>query len=184
MSTHAEVAATDLQLTRPVIRDPRLRMALRRLLDQLERWSAYPSADRALACEELLVRACALVLRDHSTTRPDRNARGEVRHARERLADDPSNPPSLAQLATLVGLGKYQLLRRFEQAYGMTPHAWLRRVRIERARASIGGTTRLAQIAADCGFADQSHMTRAFIGHFGFTPGAWRRAVARRAACR
>jgi AraC-like DNA-binding protein len=117
------------------------------------------------------------VLRDHSTADPGREARGDVRRARERVADDLGNPPSLSELATLVGLSKYQLLRRFERAYGMTPHEWLRQVRVERARASIRGGTSLAQVAADCGFADQGHMTRAFVAHFGFTPGAWGRAA-------
>jgi AraC-like DNA-binding protein len=34
----------------------------------------------------------------------------------------------------------------------------------------------LADTAAASGFADQSHMTRIFTRHFGFTPGAWQRA--------
>lgn len=34
----------------------------------------------------------------------------------------------------------------------------------------------LAEIALACGFADQSHFTRAFARLVGMTPGAWRRA--------
>jgi AraC-like DNA-binding protein len=168
-----------VQLTRPVIHDKRLASVLRRFLHRLDGWSSAPraSCDGALACEESLVLACGLVLRDHSTASPDREAGGDVRRARERLADDLVNPPSLAELATLVGMSKYQLLRRFARAYSMTPHAWLRQVRVERARASIRSGTTLAHVAADCGFADQSHMTRAFVAHFGFTPGAWRHAA-------
>jgi AraC-like DNA-binding protein len=33
--------------------------------------------------------------------------------------------------------------------------------------------------AAESGFADQSHLTRVFVRHFGFTPGEWRRAARR-----
>ncbi len=173
------MTAVDVQLTRPVIRDGTLAWTLRRLLQQLERWSAASRpSDGTLACEESLVLACGLVLRDHSTVSPGRETRADVRRARERLADDPRNAPSLSELATLVGLSKYQLLRRFERAYGMTPHEWLRQIRVEHARTSIRGGTSLAQVAADCGFADQSHMTRAFVAHFGFTPGAWGHAVA------
>jgi AraC-like DNA-binding protein len=187
MSNGDEIPAVEIHLTRPVLQDLGLMTALRRLLERLDRWSAAsrPSSDCELACEESLVEACGLALRDHSTTRPGRHARADVRRARERVADDVSTPPSLSELATLVGLSKYQLLRRFERAYGMTPHGWLRQIRVERARASIGNGTGLAQAAADCGFADQSHMTRAFAAHFGFTPGAWgaaaRNALARRA---
>ena len=92
---------------------------------------------------------------------------------RERLADDLVTTPSLSQLAAMVGLSRYQLLRRFERAYGMTPFEWQRQVRAERARALIASGSGLAAAAAGCGFADQSHMTRAFVHHFGFTPGAW-----------
>ena len=190
MSNEADQRAADVQLTQPVIRDETLASALRRLLQRLEHWSATWRAHRsgaaaadsrgsagALACEQSLVVACGLVLRDHSTATPDRDVRADVRRARERLADDLARPPSLSELATLVGLSRYQLLRRFERAYGVTPHRWLRQVRLERARAAIQGGASLAHVAAACGFADQSHMTRAFAAHFGFTPGAWERAM-------
>jgi AraC-like DNA-binding protein len=183
MSNAAATPAVEMHLTRPVIRDATLLTALRRLLGRLDRWStpSRRSSDYELACEESLVEACGLALRGHSTICSGGEAPADVRRARERLADDVATPPSLSELAMLVGLSKYQLLRRFEGAYGMTPHEWLRQIRVERARASIGNGTRLAQAAADCGFADQSHMTRAFVAHFGFTPGAWGRAAARHA---
>jgi AraC-like DNA-binding protein len=76
----------------------------------------------------------------------------------------------------MAGLGKFQLLRRFQKAYGVPPHAWLLLQRAERARALIRRGTSLADTAAASGFADQSHMTRIFTRHFGFTPGAWQRA--------
>lgn len=98
---------------------------------------------------------------------------------RERLADDLVHTPSLSELAALIGLSRYQLLRRFERVYGMTPFAWQRQVRTERARALIGEGRTLADAAADCGFADQSHMTRVFVAHFGFTPGAWAASLRR-----
>jgi AraC-like DNA-binding protein len=47
-------------------------------------------------------------------------------------------------------------------------------MRAERARLLIRGGATLAAAANQAGFADQSHMTRAFVRQFGFTPGAWR----------
>jgi AraC-like DNA-binding protein len=162
-----------LEITRPVLDDVLLRGALKRLFARLE------SASDALAGEEALVEACALLLR-HTTSAPPREADGDVRRVRDRLAEDPAAAPTLAELAAIAGLGKYQLLRRFERAYGLPPHAWLRQRRAERARALIRGGAGLAAAAAACGFADQSHMTRVFVRQFGFTPGAWRKAAARR----
>ena len=69
------------------------------------------------------------------------------------------------------------LLRHFEKAFGLTPLAWLQQQRAERARGLIRRGASLAQAAASCGFADQSHMTRLFTRQFGFTPGAWQKAA-------
>src|SRR5437870_9129228 len=100
----------------------------------------------------------------------------DLQGVRERLADDAAHVPSLADLARLTGLSRYQVLRRFERAYGL-PHAWLLRRRAERARVLIRDGCTLSAAAAATGFADQSHMTRVFARQFGFTPGAWRRAA-------
>jgi AraC-like DNA-binding protein len=175
-----ETPRVDICLTRPVFQDATLVPLLREALRQLERWStaAHRAADAALRCEEALVRACGRVLLAHSTATPTVEAGGDMAAVRERLADDLVDTPSLSELAALVGLSRYQVLRRFERDYGMTPFTWQRQIRVERARILIGNSP-LAEVAADCGFADQSHMTRAFVDHFGFTPGAL--AAARRA---
>jgi AraC-like DNA-binding protein len=95
---------------------------------------------------------------------------------RDQLADDLTHTPTLAELATLAGLSRFQVLRHFADAYGMPPHAWLRQQRVLRARALIASGLGLAEVSAACGFADQSHMTRSFVQQFGFTPGAWQHA--------
>jgi len=163
-----------MEITRPVIKDLELRNALQQLVARLE----GNAAD--LACEEALVDAFALLLDRHATSRPWREAPGEVTKVRDRLADDAAETPTLAELASLAGLSRYQVLRRFEKVYGVPPHAWLLQRRAERARGLIRGGAGLAAAAAACGFADQSHMTRVFVRQFGFTPGAWQKAAARR----
>lgn len=175
-------SVSDVRLTRPTIQDPALIRPLRSLLRRLERWSAslHDATDGALVCEEALVLTVGKLLSGHSTATSIGEARSDVARVRERLADDLVHTPSLSELAALVGLSRYQLLRRFERVYGMTPFAWQRQVRTERARGLIGGGRSLADVAADCGFADQSHMTRVFADHFGFTPGAWAASLRRR----
>jgi AraC-like DNA-binding protein len=102
----------------------------------------------------------------------------DLRQVRERLADAPLHAPSLEEMAGMTGLSRYQLLRRFERAYGLPPHAWLLSRRAEHALRLIRAGETLTDAAIASGFADQSHMTRAFARHYGFTPGAWRRAAA------
>jgi AraC-like DNA-binding protein len=126
------------------------------------------------------VQACALLLARHAAAAPLREARADMRQVRERLGTDLLHPPTLSELAAFTGLGKYQLLRRFEAVYGLPPHAWLLTQRAEQARRLIRNGSALAEAAAACGFADQSHMTRIFVRQFGFTPGAW--AARRRGA--
>jgi signal transduction histidine kinase len=45
-------------------------------------------------------------------------AAADLRRVRERLADESSTPPSLADLAAMVGVSRYQLLRQFDKAFG------------------------------------------------------------------
>lgn len=97
---------------------------------------------------------------------------------RDRLAASFCDPPTLAELATGAGVSRYQLLRHFGKAHGLSPHAWLQQQRVRSARSLIRRGAPLVQVAAACGFADQSHVTRVFARHFGFTPGAWLLAAA------
>jgi AraC-like DNA-binding protein len=170
-------AAIDVEITQPVIRDAALSQALRQLFARLDAWGAESSMRGidALACEESLVDVCALLVDHHSTSAPLHEAAADVKRVRDRLADELLEPPSLDELATMVGLSKYQVLRRFEKTYGVPPHAWLLQQRAERARALIRHGESLVDAASASGFADQSHMTRVFTRQFGFTPGAWQR---------
>jgi AraC-like DNA-binding protein len=167
-----------LELTRPVLQDAYLRQALARLLAQLQRWDAgaFTNVADALACEESLVTVCAVVQAGPPQPQVERRVRDDLHHVRERLADVPLESPTLTELAVMAGISKFQLLRRFEKAYGLTPYAWLLQQRTERARHLIRSGASLADAAAASGFADQSHMTRVFTRQFGFTPGALRQA--------
>lgn len=173
-------AARQVEITRPVIKDGRLSAILQQLLNRIERWNALPvsAAADVLACEESLVLTCSFLLGRHTTAVQCRPAHADLTHVRDRLADDLLDPPTLTEMATMTGLSKYQLLRRFHSVYGVTPHAWLLLQRAERVRGLIRHGADLALAAVSCGFADQSHMTRIFARHFGFTPGAWKKAVA------
>jgi len=165
----------DRDVTRPVFQDPALRARLERLFARLDAW-AGGQGDR-LACDESLA-AVVAGLAPHALTMAPREVSVDVRRVHERLADVSGEDPSLAELAALVGLGPFQLLRRFQKVYGAPPHAWRLACRAEQARQWIRAGMPLAEAAAQAGFADQSHLTRVFSRQFGFTPGAWRRAVA------
>jgi AraC family transcriptional regulator len=84
----------------------------------------------------------------------------------------------LADLADLVQVHPAHLAETFRTHMGCTIGEYTRRARVERARAALTGTNLpIARIAAECGFADQSHLTRIFRAYVGTTPAAYRRAA-------
>jgi AraC-like DNA-binding protein len=80
----------------------------------------------------------------------------------------------LEVLAREAGLGRYQLIRAFRTATGLTPHAYVLNARVNRGRQLLGEGLALAEVAYRLGFADQSHFQRVFKAHVGVTPGQYR----------
>jgi AraC-like DNA-binding protein len=85
---------------------------------------------------------------------------------------------SLDDMAAEMGVHPVYLCRTFSRHFDCTLGTYIRRLRVLRGwqLLTIGDTT-LAEVAAQSGFADQSHFTRAFREHFGITPGRYRRHV-------
>lgn len=74
-------------------------------------------------------------------------------------------------LASFAGVSRSYLFRAFRLNIGITPHALLLRSRLELAKGGIQAGHRLADVALDSGFSDQSHFTNAFCQQIGVTPG-------------
>jgi AraC-like DNA-binding protein len=93
--------------------------------------------------------------------------------AREYPRANYANKIGLAQLAEVAGLIPFHLTRVFARDTGMPPHAFLNQVRIARAKALLRTRVPIARVAAETGFADQSHLTRAFKQVVRVSPGAY-----------
>lgn len=159
----------------PLLHDPELAAALRTAHTEL---STCPDP---LEAESRLPWLLTALARRHSTSRPTPDTvpgASTIAHAvRDRLADELMAPPSLADLATDLGLSRYQLLRAFRTTMGMPPYAWLAQHRVARARTLLESGGRPAEVAGQVGFADQAHMTRWFRKVLGVTPAAYRNSV-------
>ncbi|MFD1703470.1 helix-turn-helix domain-containing protein [Methylopila henanensis] len=85
---------------------------------------------------------------------------------------------TVAEVATLCGLSRGHFIRAFRMSVGETPYRWSRRLRIEAAQAALlNSDAAIADIAAQCGFADQSHLTRVFSAEVGVSPAALRKTL-------
>ena len=99
--------------------------------------------------------------------RPDRVLAVRAR----RLLDDVDARPSVSALAHAMDMHPVHLARQFRQAYGVSPRDYRTVQMVKRATTAIVGTTTpLSRIAHDCGFADHSHMCRAFRRVAGWSP--------------
>ena len=154
------------EFDRPVVRDAGLAQRVRLLFAQM----TDPTLQReALLREQLLLSVLADAL--HAPhCRPD-EAPDAIRLARTRIDDDPAATISLLDLARDTGLSRFQVLRGFARVTGLTPHAYQVQRRVALARRLIAQGQPLAEVAAACGFADQSHMTRQFVRKYGVSPG-------------
>jgi AraC-like DNA-binding protein len=106
--------------------------------------------------------------------RPEGREPGAVARAREYLEAHYAADVRLADLSRLTGLTPYHLNRVFSRTLGLPPHAFQTQVRILHATRLLRLGRPPATVAAETGFADQSHFTRRFKTTVGVTPGAYR----------
>lgn len=98
------------------------------------------------------------------------------RKAREYIEQHLDAPIAVMELANLVSLSPGYFCRAFKESFGDTPHAYVMRVRLERAQELMLTTAEpLSQIAFACGLSDQAHLSRLFRQATGETPSVWRR---------
>lgn len=100
---------------------------------------------------------------------------GAMRRVREYIETHVSENIDLPTLAAVAGLSVFHFARQFKNSTGLTPHAYLVRRRIERARELLARSDRtITEIALMTGFADQSHFARQFRQIVGMTPREFR----------
>lgn len=148
-------------------------LAVRQLIAALRR------PCEALAVETALL-AVQLGLPSEPTPLPTRPQQAAiVVRLRNWLDAHCSEVVSLDTLAAVAGCSPSLANRLFRQLAGIPPYEYLlqRRLSLAAERLRAGNQT-LADLAAECGFADQSHFQRLFRRAYGTTPAAYRKASA------
>jgi AraC-like DNA-binding protein len=148
-----------------------------RLLDDVR---AALDSDLKTATNAAARLAALLASRSSTDTRPG-PARGglapwQKRKVQSYMMERLGEPLHVEELARRVSLSTNHFSRAFKESFGVPPHAFIIRARVERAGELLLTTSeRIAEIALSCGFADQAHLCHCFRRAVGMSPAAWRR---------
>lgn len=149
--------------------------ALADRLSRLHRALEQPEA--TLERETLLITALVELGRRHGGAQPHGDVRAPsprcVALALEYLRENFAGNVSLAELAALVDVDRFHLLRAFRRCLGLPPHLYQTQLRLRHARRLMLAGEPPAMAAVAAGFADQSHLIRKFKAAYGVTPGQY-----------
>ncbi len=186
--TRDELATTCRQMYDQDIDDVQLRDEVRaddpavfRTVIAIATEAARGGTGSRLLVESLSTQLCVHILRSHAdvvfrhTGGADGLSFAQQRTVYDYVEAHLGEPITLDGLAAAVSLSRFHFARRFRQSTGTSPHDFVLRQRVERAKMLVTRTSApLLDIATRCGFSDQSHMTRVFNRYVGMTPGQYR----------
>lgn len=143
----------------------------------------FEGAARQLFMESKALEIVALELDAFARHRPlNESLRREqdlerLEDARFILEKEFQDPPSLMELARRVGLNDFKLKRGFRHFYNTTVFGYVRRLRMEKARALLeSGDLNVTEVAIATGYNCFGHFSAAFKKHFGLLPSEFRRS--------
>ncbi len=93
---------------------------------------------------------------------------------KKELARSLADNITLQEIAGRLGYNPYYLLRSFKKSCAITPHEYRLNLRVEKARQLLRAGMPPADVAAETGFVDQSHLHRTFRQFAAATPGQFR----------
>jgi len=126
----------------------------------------------------VVVADCLVSLSDRPESRRATVDIRSVELVREYLAAHATDQTPASTLEKIAGTDRYTITRQFRWAFGTSPDRYRTLRRLALAQAAIERGQSLVQVAAEAGFADQSHMTRQFKRTYGLTPTRWRSLTA------
>lgn len=176
----AELDPARLELTTEFrVRDPQLEQVLMLLRTELHKGDGWVGQ---LYVESLANVLAVNLLRDYSAAKPrialyegglgDR----KILQISDYIQAHLDQSIKLADLAEVASMSQFHFSRMFKQSMGITPHQYLLQQRIEQAKQLLKGTKgAIAEIALQCGFNSQSHLSKHFRDVTGMTPNAYRK---------
>ena len=91
--------------------------------------------------------------------------------AKEIIAGNMEEPPTIPELAKMVGINQQKLKQGFKQVFRTTINQYLIKERMEAARVLLTeGTMNVSEVATRVGYSNKSHFSTKFKQHFGILP--------------
>jgi AraC-like DNA-binding protein len=153
----------------------------RRLFSVLRQLCASIENGRSPLEQQSLFADTLVALARHAEWKPAgaevRDGKDAVERAKGHLRERFNESVSLQELATICRMSRFHLVHAFTRQVALSPHAYQIHIRVERARALLHKGIAPAVVAANMGFADQSHFTRHFKKIMHVTPMQYARAV-------
>jgi AraC-like DNA-binding protein len=149
---------------------------LEELMERIESRMSDSAAAFDPEAAALGLQALALVVERPRDRTSARAITSLVARAEQRLADSVDMPPAIPGLARELGVAYSYFRREFKRHTGLAPYQYVRRLRLEKARRLIGGSSEsLQSISEQLGFASPFHLSSAFKKQYGQSPDHWRR---------
>jgi AraC family transcriptional regulator len=100
----------------------------------------------------------------------------QVRRLESYIDENLHSALTINELAAIARLSRSHFSRAFRDSFGNPPHQYIIRRRLRRAKGMLLCTGEpIVKIAAECGLADQAHLTKLFRKIEGESPAHWRR---------
>lgn len=164
----------ELQLHDPVLLN---------LVDSVQNEATTGGIGGSIYAESLGIQLAVHLLRNYANiTYKESSLAGRLSNYQIKLLTDYINEHihvkfRVEDLANLLGMGLWTFTKKFGGSFNCTPHSFITSLRVEKAkRMLIKGDFAIKQVAYDCGFSDQAHLTRVVRASLGVTPGQLKRA--------
>lgn len=164
-------------LAGPRVRDEEAIAAFREVVAAIDASSCLEGNEEDSVVLAAVLHLCDLLAEESTPAFPASAHDEAVQHALAHFCGHLAEPDSLGMLAAREGLSPSALIRAYRRRFAITPMRHLASLRVECAAHLLAQGVEPAVVAAEVGFADQAHLTRAFKQRLGTTPGAYQKMV-------